>query len=111
MANRSNHIVMEDFPTLTPALAGLQQNQIAGHLGAIRKDFQEKLAADDLRRVEENSQSVEKMFGKDTQTDIIVLCNAQSIEGIADIWKKWAVTPKTQHLSPSKGFRQNKTGG
>ena len=76
MVNLLNRIIMEDFPALNPALSGLQHNQVADHLGAIRKDFQGKFAADDLRQVGENSQSVKKMFRKHTQTDIIALCNA-----------------------------------
>ena len=85
MVNRRNCTIMKDFPSLKPVLSGLKQNQVAGNLGAMRKYFQEKFSVDDFRRVEENSQSVEKMFREDTQTDIIALSNIQSVKGIADI--------------------------
>ena len=73
MENRCNHMTRNDFPSLSSNLDKFHQNQVAGHLGSTRKDFQEKFTTDDFRLLEENNQSVEKKFGEDTQTDIMAL--------------------------------------
>ena len=91
-------MIRNDFPVLNPDLAGLHQNQSAWYLGAIRTDFQEKFATDYFRRLEDNSNSVEKKFGKETQTEIMALNNSKSIEEVAVVWKKWDATPKAQNL-------------
>ena len=76
MANRRNHVIRNDFPTLNHHLAGLRQNQVVGYLEAMRRDFQDKFSTNDFRHLEENSQYVEKKINEGTQTGTVTLNNS-----------------------------------
>jgi len=99
MVERRDRIIRTDFPFLNPALSGLQNNQVAQHLGAIRQDFREHRAADDARRLEEKSNTVEAKFGAEILMDIMILNQAPSAQAVAKIWTKWSKAPKFQHLT------------
>ena len=99
MVERRDRIIRNDFPFLNPALSGLQQNQVAQHLGDIRRDFQERSAAEDARRLEEKSRTVADKFGSEALVDIMILCQAQSADAVAEIWTKWSMAPKSQHCT------------
>lgn len=102
MAERRNRIIHNDFPPLHPALGGLQQDQLAQTLGAMRGDFQARHAAEELRRAAEKVKTIADKFGTEMEKDIMILTQSQCLEQVniqAPLWSKLAGAPKSQHLS------------
>jgi hypothetical protein len=98
MITRRNRQIQQDFPQLNPALAGLQQDEVAAHVGGIRQDFQRERLEKEARRVAEDRKTVEKKFGATTVVKLLKLCNVASIAELPPIYPQWSGEPKAQHL-------------
>ena len=96
---RRRRILEGDFPVLNPALAIVQNNQIATQLGEVVDQFKESRRDATARAAAKTNKPPQDYLGPVGTTRLLRYCNVATPGQFPVFWHQIARSPKAQHLS------------
>ena len=99
LGQRRRNILEADFPALNPALAVVQNNQIATQLGEVVDQFKESRRVAAARADAKTNKPPQEYLGPVGTTRLLRYCNVATPDQFPAFWHQISRSAKAQHLS------------